>query len=217
MKRFLMTAMSAIMALSLMACTDTGKEDEKKVSEGFIITDQAGRKVNFDKPAEKAISGYYIATSTVIGLGQKDKLVGVEMKADQREIYKQAAPEILELPAMGNKKSFNVEAAIKTRADVAFLPIALKSYVGKLEDAGMKVILLNPETQTEYDEAVNLIAIALGAREEAQNYFNYRDVLMEKYITDTGVAKKVYMSGSSLLEGAGSDMFQNSLRRYQSV
>ena len=47
MKRFLMTAMSAIMALSLMACTDTGKEDEKKVSEGFIITDQAGRKVNF--------------------------------------------------------------------------------------------------------------------------------------------------------------------------
>ena len=30
MKRFLMTAMSAIMALSLMACTDTGKEDEKK-------------------------------------------------------------------------------------------------------------------------------------------------------------------------------------------
>ena len=26
MKRFLMTAMSAIMALSLMACTDTGKE-----------------------------------------------------------------------------------------------------------------------------------------------------------------------------------------------
>ena len=75
----------------------------------------------------------------------------------------------------------------------------------------MKVILLNPETQTEYDEAVNLIAIALGAREEAQNYFNYRDVLMEKYITDTGVAKKVYMSGSSLLEGAGSDMFQNSL------
>lgn len=44
MKRFLMTAMSAIMALSLMACTDTGKEDEKKVSEGFIITDQAGRK-----------------------------------------------------------------------------------------------------------------------------------------------------------------------------
>lgn len=211
MKRFLMTAMSAIMALSLMACTDTGKEDEKKVSEGFIINDQAGRKVNFDKPAEKAISGYYIATSTVIGLGQKDKLVGVEMKADQREIYKQAAPEILELPAMGNKKSFNVEAAIKTRADVAFLPIALKSYVGKLEDAGMKVILLNPETQTEYDEAVNLIAIALGAREEAQNYFNYRDVLMEKYITDTGVAKKVYMSGSSLLEGAGSDMFQNSL------
>ena len=117
-----------------------------------------------------------------------------KMKADQREIYKQAAPEILELPAMGNKKSFNVEAAIKTRADVAFLPIALKSYVGKLEDAGMKVILLNPETQTEYDEAVNLIAIALGAREEAQNYFNYRDVLMEKYITDTGVAKKVYMS-----------------------
>ncbi|MFQ7537710.1 MAG: hypothetical protein ACLRL6_10395 [Clostridium sp.] len=188
MKKFLMTAMSLLMAVSVLACSDKGKDEELKKQEGFTVTDQAGRKVNFDKPAEKAISGYYIATSTVIGLGQKDKLVGVEMKADQREIYKQAAPEILELPAMGNKKSFNVEAAIKTRADVAFLPIALKSYVGKLEDAGMKVILLNPETQTEYDEAVNLIAIALGAREA--EYFNYRDVLMEKYITDTGVAKR---------------------------
>ena len=74
MKRFLMTAMSAIMALSLMACTDTGKEDEKKVSEGFIITDQAGRKVNIDKPAEKAISGYYIATSTVLVLVRRTSL-----------------------------------------------------------------------------------------------------------------------------------------------
>lgn len=37
MKRFLMTAMSAIMALSLMACTDTGKEDEKKVSEALSL------------------------------------------------------------------------------------------------------------------------------------------------------------------------------------
>ena len=92
------------------------------------------------------------------------------------------------LPGNGKKKVLYEDAI--DAATAAFLPIALKSYVGKLEDAGMKVILLNPETQTEYDEAVNLIAIALGAKEEAQNYFNYRDVLMERYITDTGVAKK---------------------------
>ena len=35
MKRFLMTAMSAIMALSLMACTDTGKEDEMCIRDSF--------------------------------------------------------------------------------------------------------------------------------------------------------------------------------------
>ena len=200
MKKFLMTAMSLLMAVSVLACSDKGKDEELKKQEGFTVTDQAGRKVTFDKPAEKVISGYYIATSTVIGLGQKDKLVGVEMKAGQREIYKKAAPEVTSLPAMGNKKSFNVEAAIKTKADVAFLPVSLKSYAGKLEDAGMKVILLNPETQSEYDEAVNLIASVLGAQEEA-----------EKYFTDTGVAKSVYMAGSTLLEGAGTDMFQNGL------
>lgn len=211
MKKFLLMVMSLVMSVSLMACSDKGKDEETKKSESFIITDQAGRKITFDKPAEKAISGYYIATSTIIGLGQKDKLVGVEMKADKREIYKKAAPEVAKLPAMGNKKSFNVEAAAKTRADVVFLPVSLKSYVSKLEDLGMKVVLLNPETQTDYDEAVNLIAITLGARDEAENYFNYRDVLMEKYIKDTGVAKKVYMSGTTLLEGAGTDMFQNGL------
>lgn len=211
MKKFLMTAMSLLMAVSVLAYSDKGKDEELKKQEGFTVTDQAGRKVTFDKPAEKVISGYYIATSTVIGLGQKDKLVGVEMKAGQREIYKKAAPEVVSLPAMGNKKSFNVEAAIKTKADVAFLPVSLKSYAGKLEDAGMKVILLNPETQSEYDEAVNLIASVLGAQEEAEKYFTYRDSLLEQYITDTGVAKSVYMAGSTLLEGAGTDMFQNGL------
>lgn len=211
MKKFLVWAVSLLMVFSLAACSNDTASEKKEETTGFTITDQAGREVTFDEPADTAVSGYYIATSTIIGLGQEDKLKGVEMKADKREIYKKAAPEVIDLPAMGNKKSFNVEAAAETKADVAFLPISLKDYVSQLEDLGMKVILLNPETQEDYDEAVTLIAKVLGADSEAEKYFNYRNELFKKYISDVDEMKSVYMAGTELLEGAGTDMFQHDL------
>lgn len=199
------------LCITMVACS-TNNEDAIENNDKIVITDQSGRKVILDKPAEKIASAYYIATTTIIGLGAKDKLVGVEMKAETREIYKQAAPELLNLPALGNKKMFNVETCVNADPDVVFLPVSLNSYIDQLEELDIQVVLLNPETQESFDEAVEIIAKVCGVRENAEAYFTYRENLLKKYINaDTDSNLSVYFAGMELLEAASDDMFQGEI------
>ncbi len=82
MKKMMKCFLALCMCLSLVACGSATQEN----TGSFTIEDQAGRSVTFDEPAKTAASGYYIATTTLIGLGCEDALVGVEMKADTRKI-----------------------------------------------------------------------------------------------------------------------------------
>ena len=71
---------------------------------GITVTDQAGREVTLQAPAACLVSSYYISTAILIALGCEDDLKGIEMKADTRELYKLAAPQLLDLPAVGSGK-----------------------------------------------------------------------------------------------------------------
>ena len=52
----------------------------------LTVTDQLGRSVTIEKEPEKIASSYYISTSLILGLGLKDKLVGIEAKANSRKL-----------------------------------------------------------------------------------------------------------------------------------
>lgn len=212
MKRLLGLFVVLCLSITMFSCSNNTPEEKKDTS--FSVVDQSGREVTFDKPADKVASGYYIATSTIIGLGAKDKLVGVEMKAETREIYHQAAPEVLKLAALGNKKMFNVEECAKADPDVVFLPISLQSYVGQLEELDIKVILLEPETKKGFNEAVEIIAKVCGKEKKANEYFAYVDSLNKKYMDSTKAvenSKRVYFAGSELLQAASKSMFQSEI------
>ena len=66
----------------------TGTDEYGPVTYPVTVIDQAGREVTIEKAPEKIVSGYYISTSLLIALGQEDKLVGIEAKADKRPIYR---------------------------------------------------------------------------------------------------------------------------------
>lgn len=68
------------------------------------ITDQIGREVILEKPAEKIVSSYYISTAILISLGLSDNLVGIEAKADTRELYKKAANDIISFLQLAAEK-----------------------------------------------------------------------------------------------------------------
>ena len=178
------------------------------------VTDQAGREVTIEKEPSSIVSGYYISSSLLIALGLKDKVVGIEAKADKRPIYKLAAPELTELPNVGTAKEFNLETCAALSPDLVILPMKLKDAAQSLTDLGITVLLVNPESQDLMTEMINTIATATNTNSEAAKLLAYIDP-QKNMLTSalSGVEpESVYLAGnSSFLSTAGPSMYQSSI------
>ena len=178
------------------------------------ITDQAGREVTIEKEPSSIVSGYYISSSLLIALGLKDKVVGIEAKADKRPIYKLAAPELTELPNVGTAKEFNLETCAALSPDLVILPMKLKDAAQSLTDLGITVLLVNPESQDLLTEMINTIATATNTNSEAAKLLAYIDSQKDMLTSAlSGVEpESVYLAGnSSFLSTAGPSMYQSSI------
>lgn len=180
-----------------------------------VVTDQLGREVTIKGEVNRIVSSYYITSSMLIALDAKDKVVGIEMKADTREIYKQAAPEFLELPAVGSGKTFNVEEALALEPDLIILPYRLESFIPQIEALGIPVIAVEPESMENFLGAIELVGTAIGHEEEADKLLKYfEEVTAEVGTLTEALTKKpsVYLAGSSnpLVTATGL-MYQNDL------
>lgn len=178
----------------------------------MTLTDQAGREVTVAAEPSRIVSGYYISTGAVIALGLKDRLVGIEAKADKRAIYKLSAPELIDLPNVGTAKEFNLEGCIALEPDLVILPLKLKSAAESLEQMGIPALLVNPESQELLLSMVDLIAQAAGAEENAQKLHAF---IQEQEALLSGIteeAPSVYLGGNSgLLSTAGANMYQSAM------
>lgn len=178
------------------------------------VTDQAGREVTIEKEPSSIVSGYYISSSLLIALGLKDKVVGIEAKADKRPIYKLAAPEMTELPNVGTAKEFNLETCAALSPDLVILPMKLKDAAQSLTDLGITVLLVNPESQDLLTEMINTIATATNTNSEAAKLLAYIDSQKDMLTSAlSGVEpESVYLAGnSSFLSTAGPSMYQSSI------
>ena len=131
-KRALALCLTAAMtALLLAGC---GPKQEMPSSGGddtsIVLTDQAGRTVTLEKSADRVVSVYYLSTSVLVALGAQDKVVGLEQKADSRVLYQMAAPELIDLPAVGSGKGVNVEETAALEPDVVILDIIMPKMDG---------------------------------------------------------------------------------------
>lgn len=180
----------------------------------ITVTDQAGREVPIASEPRRIVSGYYISSSLLIALGQEEKIVGIEAKADRRPIYAQSAPALLELPSVGSAKEFDLEGCAALEPDLVILPMKLKEAAETLTELGIPTIVVNPEDQTLLDEARDIVANALNCHDRAMELEVFdqmtRSALQERI---EGAEKPtVYMaSNSALLATAGKNMYQNSL------
>lgn len=199
------------------ADTQTASDSEgTAAAEGEItVTDQIGREVTLKAPAKKIVSSYYISTAIAIALGLQDDLVGIEMKADTRELYKKAAPELLELPAVGSGKGINVEETANLEPDVVILPKKLKDSVEQFEKLDIPVMVVDPETLDNYMDCVSLMGTIAGVSDKASELNDYYQLKMdevEEMTRDLTDKPTVYLAaGSSYLSTCTSKMYQNDL------
>lgn len=210
MKKIFKLSLVCILSLALFSCSnETTKKDTS-----FTLVDQMNRNVSFEKPAKRIVSSYYISTSLLIALGLEENLVGIEMKADTRNLYKEAAPQLLNLPAMGNSKMFNVEECAKLEPDLVILPISLKEYEEQLESLDIPVLFINPESEEDFIECVQLIATATGTEKRAGellDFYEECDSYLEENIDKSTIAKVYFSSSNNIFETAGKNMYQNTL------
>lgn len=190
------------------------KQATSNIQKGVTITDHLGREIKLEGNTEKIVSGYYITTSMLIALGLKDKVVGIEAKANSRPIYKLASPEFLDLPNVGTAKEFDLEGTIALKPDLVILPVRLKEAIESLEKMGIKVIGVNPEDMELLKETLDMIGRATGTEETANKLKAYYDnKLKELEDYSKGKDKKrIYIGGNSdFLSTATNKMYQNYL------
>lgn len=216
-KQAIAVMMIFVLLLTASACgaKDEKKTDEAKaVWEAVTVTDQAGREVRIDARPQRIASGYYISTSLLLVLGCQDRLVGIEAKAEERNIYTLAAPEIIDLPNMGSAKDFNLEACIALKPDLVILPKKLQEPAQALEELGIPVLLVNPESDSLLQEAIRLIASAVGEKTKGEALLDYYDETNEKLTANVKKADvpSVYLAGNSdMLRTCPGGMYQNTL------
>lgn len=224
MKKCLSLLLALVMALSMTACAQEAPETLPAATAGaetaetpyypLTVTDQAGREVTIEAEPQRIVSGYYISSSLLLALGQADKLVGIEAKADKRPIYALSAPELLELPSVGSAKEFDLEGCAALEPDLVILPMKLKEAAETLTNLGIPTLLVNPENQQLLEEASDIVAAALNCRDRAAELWSFTASVQGMLEAETEHAEKpaVYMgSNASFLATAGGNMYQSGL------
>lgn len=228
LKRLAALALAAVLAVSATACggngaaSGSGSQNGSQSTSGsqaetsgpIVLTDQAGRTVTLDGPAQTLVSCYYITTYATIALGVDDRVVGLENKPESRPIYQMAAPELLDQASVGSLKEFNVEAAAALDPDLVIMPLKLQDYAGALEELGIPVLMVNPESHDLLVEMLTLIGQACGVENRAKELTDYYEEELSRMEELTKGQEKpvVYMGGNSTyLNTAPKDMYQSTL------
>ncbi len=204
------SGLSGIMPAYAEAVTEATTE-----TEAITVVDQIGREVTLEAPAETVVSCYYLVTASLLTLGEKDRIVGIEKKAEERELYKLAAPEFLDLPAVGSGKEINIEAIADLDPDLVILPKKQKDAADTLTDLGIPAIVVNPETYDDYNAMIELLGVATGEEDAAAELTTYYDEAVAEITAltkDVTTRPTVYLCGdSSYLSAAAGGMYQSSM------
>ena len=209
------SAASSSQAASQSASSAAVSSAASSEAQGPIqLTDQAGRVVELEAPAQSLVSCYYITTYATLALGVSDRVVGLEKKAETRPVYQMADPSLLEKPQLGTLKEFDVEAAAALEPDLVLMPVKLMDYVDALTQLDIPVLVVDPEDQDRLEEMLTLIGQACGVEDRAQSLIDYYHEQEDRMaqLTQGQESPLVYMGGnSSYLETATDAMYQGSL------
>ncbi|MDR2600017.1 MAG: ABC transporter substrate-binding protein [Oscillospiraceae bacterium] len=214
-KRILIILITLVFLFISIACYVLDKSPVAIDSIPIVVTDQAGRVITIEAPTQRIVSGYYISTSTCLALGLSDKLVGIEARAETRPIYALAQPELLDLPSVGTARDFNIEACIALNPDLVILPFRLRDVAETLDEMGISVIIVNPESFDKMLEMIKLIGEVTGANTRSEQLIEWikigQSFINEQTATLLHKPSIYFAAVSSYLMTAPNDMFQAEL------
>ncbi len=222
MKKLISLLLVLTMLLSFSGCDrrETMEETFPEASAAghypVTVTDHAGRKVTIEQEPQRLVSCYYITSSLLIALDLDEKMVGIEDNPDYRPIYGLSAPHLLELPWVGTAKVLDVEGCAALNPDLVILPLRLRDSAEILEDLGIDVLLVNPESQELLKEMIRMVATATNTENTADALISFLETKENALAEIIGGedTPSVYLAGNSgLLSTAGNAMYQSDMIR----
>ncbi len=175
------------------------------------ITDQLGRAVSIDKPPQRIISLAPSNTEILFALGLADRIVAVTDFCDY-------PPEAKEKPSIGGFSTPNIEEVVAHDPDLILATSIHESkIIPQLENRGLTVLALNPNTIDQVLEAIALVGRATGTEKNASALISDMQKRI-KAVTDKvadlppeGMPRTFYILWHDPLMTAGSGTLQNEL------
>ncbi len=177
----------------------------------ITVTDVLDRKVEVTAEPQRILLGFYFEDFFAVGGPQAyDHVVAISRDAweswrnFQWQAYTRAVPRIAEITDVGevDAGTFSLEVAIDTRPDVAIIAAwqygALGEMVGRLEEAGIPVVVLDYNAQEVEKHVASTLALGaiLGTQERAQELAQlYASAVadVEARVAGVGERPKVYL------------------------
>ena len=142
------------------------------------IVDSAGRVVEVQMPVESIVIFSNSIAEVIRALGAKEKVVGIGkyMKPCNRASEEFFWPELHKRPSVGYCNEPNYEKIIMLKPQVV---VSAASYgigeeiAGKLEPAGIKVVLIDCGKISDLAREIMLLGVMLGKEQRARAYIDF--------------------------------------------
>jgi iron complex transport system substrate-binding protein len=135
-----------------------------------VITykDKLGRAVNIPVPVKRAI--FFQTYELIPALGIWDRVIGIGRWAYDNDLMKTAKPDIEKsIPSAGSGTDVNIETLLKLKPDVVITWTSKPETVRFMEEKGLKVIAIYPESLEELYAVMRLHGRLFGKEKQVEH------------------------------------------------
>ncbi|MFA5907109.1 MAG: ABC transporter substrate-binding protein [Desulfobacula sp.] len=150
-------------------------------SEPVTVTDSTGRTLTLPRTPERIACLYAFCGHVVTMLGRGGDMVAIVNGLKKDVLLHQIVPEIKNIPVPSNGGSINIEALLKTNADIVFLKpetAAIQAETKKLDQFNLPYFTAGYNTMEEQMATIEMMGKLIGRSEKALAYTRYyRDII----------------------------------------
>ncbi len=156
MKKILAFLLVTILA-TVAGCSMFGPQENGEIE----LTDDFGRTITLEGPAESIISLVPATTEILFALGVGELIIGATEYCNYPE-------EALDIPRMGAFDQPNIELIVSLEPDLVLAASLHKETVEALEELGIAVLALDPHSFEEVYSNIETLATAVGREQAGQ-------------------------------------------------
>lgn len=126
----------------------------------LTLTDDAGRQVTIERRPERIVSLAPSNTEILFAVGAGERVVGVDTFSDH-------PGEVASLPRLGGLTDTNFEKIVELAPDLILTIGGTDEQVARLEELGITVLVIQPETFEDVLDRIRLIGRVVGEEQAA--------------------------------------------------